>query len=237
LNTVAPDHGFWRTHLLWPLSALVAVFLAIELLGLDRPITHAVYYDDSAHRWLGGWWATTLVHNGGRWLARAIAACALAAWVASFLFAFARPWRRTSGYVFLAIALSVGLVGALKTVTNVDCPWDLTEFGGHNPYVPLFADRPDFLPHAECFPGAHASSGFAMFCFYFALRDRSSRKARWAFVVACLLGLTFSVGQEARGAHFVSHDLASAAIVWTVQLLLYAWLLRPRQSAAGPAGS
>ena len=45
-----------------------------------------------------------------------------------------------------------------------------------------------------------------------------------------LLGCAFVVGQEARGAHFLSHDLAGAAGVWRVQLGLYAaW----RRGASG----
>src|SRR5207342_1086221 len=110
--------------------------------------------------------------------------------------------------------LSTGIVGALKATTNVDCPWDLAEFGGDRPYVSLFADRPDSLPRARCFPGAHASSGFAFLFGYFLLRDGARRRARWALAAAILLGVAFSVGQEARGAHFISHDLTSAAIVW-----------------------
>ena len=59
-------------------------------------------------------------------------------------------------------------------------------------------------------------------CFYFAWRDRSRRKARWALFGACVAGMVFSIAQEARGAHFLSHDLASAALVWAIQLGLYA---------------
>jgi membrane-associated PAP2 superfamily phosphatase len=62
-------------------------------------------------------------------------------------------------------------------------------------------------------------------CFYFLLRDRSRRVARWALASAIAIGVAFSIGQEARGAHFLSHDLTSAAIVWFVQLALYARLL------------
>ena len=108
-------------------------------------------------------------------------------------------------------------------------------FGGHNPYVPLFADRPDYLPRARCFPGAHASSGFALLCFYLAWRDDEPRRARLALAIALVVGVAFSVGQEARGAHFFSHDLASAAVVWCVQLALYAWLLAPRVAVDGAA--
>jgi membrane-associated PAP2 superfamily phosphatase len=43
---------------------------------------------------------------------------------------------------------------------------------------------------------------------------------------AIAVGVAFSIGQEARGAHFLSHDLTSAAIAWFVGLGLYAWWQR-----------
>jgi membrane-associated PAP2 superfamily phosphatase len=228
--------AFWRAHALWPLGAMLAAFVLIEVFGLDRKLAHALYFDDSARRWLGAgpgdWWAHRLVHDGGRWCVRAIAAGALAGWLLSFLWPRARAWRRSAGFVFLALLLATGIVGLLKVATNVDCPWDLSEFGGDRPYITLFGDRPDQLPRAECFPGAHASSGFALCCFYFAWRDQSRRKALWALAGACAVGLLFSFAQEARGAHFLSHDLASAALVWAIQLGLYVGFFRRHAAPA-----
>ena len=63
-------------------------------------------------------------------------------------------------------------------------------------------------------------------CFYFVFRDHSRSLARWMLAAAIAVGLAFSIGQEARGAHFLSHDLTSAAIVWFVQLGLYSWYRR-----------
>ena len=239
---VSPDTGasdrpdsvvtddFWNTHAWMPLALVLPLFFFIEWLDLDRVVAHAFFYNAAADQWLGagtgGWWARGLIHDGGRWLARSIAATALALWLASFVSAGARQWRRTAGFVFLAMVTSIIVVGLLKTVTNVDCPWDLAGFGGDRPYVALFADRPDSLPRAQCFPGAHSSSGFALVCFYFVFRDRSRRAARWALLAAGLVWAVFSLGQQARGAHFLSHDLASLAIVWYVQLLLYVRLMR-----------
>jgi hypothetical protein len=40
------------------------------------------------------------------------------------------------------------------------------------------------------------------------------RRARLALAGGAGVGLLFAFGQEARGAHFISHDLASAFIVW-----------------------
>jgi membrane-associated PAP2 superfamily phosphatase len=221
---------FWAAHVWIPLALFVPLFFLIEWLGLDRVVAHAMFYNSPADQWLGAgsgdWWSRGLLHDGGRWLARSIAGSALALWLASFVSAGARHWRRTAGFVFLAMAASIAMVGVLKAVTNVDCPWDLVEFGGSRPYVALFADRPDLLPHAQCFPGAHSSSGFALVCFYFVLRDRSRRAARGALLAAALVWAVFAFGQQARGAHFLSHDLASVAIVWLVQLALYVRLMR-----------
>lgn len=227
--------AFWRRHAIWPLLLFLLAFVAIEGLDLDRSLAAALYFDGAAVRWLGSgngdWWAHQLLHDGGRWLVRGIAGTALLGWVAAILWPPARNWRQPAGYMALAMILSVAVVGGLKAVTNVDCPWDLAGFGGLRPYVPLFADRPDYLPRAQCFPGAHASSGFALVAGYFALRDRAPALARAWLTGGLLLGVVFAFGQEARGAHFLSHDLAGAAVVWSVQLALYAAWLRKQSRA------
>jgi membrane-associated PAP2 superfamily phosphatase len=231
---------FRRTHLWWPAAVFLAAFCLIETLRLDRRIAAALFYDSVTHRWLGSGaadaWARGVIHDGGRWLARSVAGSALMMWLASFVTRRARHWRRSAGFVVLAMVASVAVVGGLKAVTNVDCPWDLAGFGGDRPYVTLFGDRPDALPRAKCFPGAHSSSGFALVCFYFLWRDRSRRAARLALGAALLVGTIFSLGQEARGAHFLSHDFVSAGVVWFLQVALYARMLRPR-CAPPPVGN
>lgn len=227
---------FWRTHALLPGLGFALVLGLIAVFHLDRTIAHALYFDAVTKHWLGSgegtWWARDVIHTGGRSLVRLVAAVSLVAWAATFFSERLRPWRRRAGFAFLAMALSIGIVGGLKTVTNVDCPWDLAEFGGNRPYVTLFADRPDSLPHAQCFPGSHAASGFALLFGYFLLRDRNRRRAAWALAGAIVVGVIFSIGQEARGAHFISHDLTAAGLVWFTQLLLYVRILAPRASSS-----
>lgn len=224
------DRRFWISHAGVPGVLFVTCLAVIELFDLDRALARSLFFDAATQHWLGegegAWWARELIHTHGRWLVRLVAAAALFAWIATFFVKRMRSWRRRAGFAFLAVALSTAIVGVLKVITNVDCPWDLTGFGGDRPFVYLFADRPDSLPHAACFPGAHSSSGFAMFFGYFLLRDRSRRQAALALLGAILVGVIFSIGQQARGAHFLSHDLTSAVIVWFVQLLLYARMLR-----------
>lgn len=226
---------FLRSHVWIPLAIFSTTFGVIEVLSLDPVVARALYFDPISADWLGAgsgsWWARDVLHTGGRWLIRLIAAAAIVTWALSFAFTRMREWRWPAGYAAAAMLVATVTVGVLKAMTNVDCPWDLLGFGGQNPYVPLFADRPDWLPRAQCFPGAHASSGFALMCFYFVFRDRQRRMARWALAAAITIGVAFSIGQEARGAHFISHDLTSAALVWFIQLALYGWMLAPRAAA------
>jgi membrane-associated PAP2 superfamily phosphatase len=225
VSAAEPWRSFWRRHLWWPLLGFTLCLGVLEVFSLDRVLAQAWFFDASTGQWLGGgsgqWWARGLLHSGGRWVARGVAAVALTVWGLSFAVPALSSWRRPAGFVVLSMLLATGVVGLLKTLTNVDCPWDLAGFGGSHPYVALFADRPDALARAQCFPGAHSSSGFALSCFYFVLRDRSRRLARGALAGAIAVGVAFSLGQEARGAHFLSHDLTSAAIVWYLQLAMY----------------
>lgn len=183
-----------------------------------------LFYDAAAGSWIGRgrFWAETLVHDGGAVAVRVIGLAALLAWTLGWRVARLAPHRRTLGYFVLALALSNGVAGVLKRITNVDCPWDLEPFGGAFPYVPLLADRPDSLRHAACFPGAHSASGFALLALYFVWRDCAPRKAWLGLAIGLGTGGVFAFAQQARGAHFLSHDLTSAALAWTVSLVLYA---------------
>jgi hypothetical protein len=49
-----------------------------------------------------------------------------------------------------------------------------------------------------------------------------------ALWVSLAVGTLFAFGQEARGAHFLSHDVCSAFVAWFVALATYsAWIQRP----------
>jgi membrane-associated PAP2 superfamily phosphatase len=221
----------WRRLVWWPAIAFLLAFAILEIGQFDRPIALALFYQPGAG-WLGAgtndWWSRGLLHQSGRWLPRGVAALAAAAWLGSYFNPSLKAWRRELLFIVCGMALVIGGVGAMKELTNVDCPWDLAGFGGTNPYVPLFADRPDGLKHAACFPGAHSSSGFALLAIYFALRRRAPRAACAAFWAALVVGVLFAFGQEARGAHFLSHDLTSAALAWLALVLLYSKLLAPK---------
>jgi membrane-associated PAP2 superfamily phosphatase len=231
------------SHAVLPGIAFVAVAALFSLTDLDRTIEWAWAFD--AARGIfpgrGAWWSTNFLHTGGEYFVFALAAAVAGAFAASFVVPSARPWRRPAVFALVAMVLATLLVSILKALTNVDCPSDLIGFGGTLPYVPLFADRPDDLPYAKCFPGSHASSGFALIAFYFVLRERWPRAANVALAGGLAVGAVFGFAQEARGAHFLSHDLSSAFIVWFVELAVYTaafgsrlWPLASRERSIEP---
>jgi membrane-associated PAP2 superfamily phosphatase len=197
---------FWWAHARIPLIVLFVVTVAANTSMLDASIAHALFFDASSAQWIG----------------------ARNFWIATFVRRDWQRWRWQSGYFTVAMVLAIALVGLLKTLTNVDCPWDLQEFGGRFPYVHVFADRPNGLPHAQCFPAAHSSSGYALMALYFVAYEYSRRLARLGLAVGLFIGLLFGVAQQSRGAHFFSHDVWSACITWLVSLSLYAFAFKRR---------
>ena len=220
----------WWRHVRGPLVAFSVLAALLASGSIDIGIAERFFYDGEHARWLGAqrWWSNELLHTGGRWAVRALVAGALALCVASYFDPVLRPLRRASAYFAVSVVLSVAFIGLMKVTTSVDCPWDLAQFGGTSPFVTWFARRVDGMVQGHCFPAAHAGSGYALMSLYFAFRERSRRIARAGLGVGMLCGLTFGLAQQARGAHFVSHDVWSAFLAWAVAASLYAFVFRAR---------
>jgi membrane-associated PAP2 superfamily phosphatase len=197
---------------------LTAALLYLTVTDGDAALARAVFFDGLHARWRGRheWWAEEFLHTGGRNTMRLVGILAIITWAMSHFRERLTPHRAALGYFAACMVVVPLTVGLLKQVTNVDCPWDLQGFGGTLPVVHWFEARPPGLPHAACFPGAHSSSAFALFSLYFVWRPTRPRWARWALWGTVLLGALFSVAQQSRGAHFMSHDIASALIAWSI---------------------
>jgi membrane-associated PAP2 superfamily phosphatase len=224
------DRRFWLKHAVWPLLLFFMVAATAATTSLDESIERAWAFNAQLGRFIGTgpgeWWARELIHGAGGSVMRGLGALLLLSWVATLSTETLRPWRRPASFLVLSIALGTGTVSLLKETTNVDCPQALAEFGGQRPYVQLLGVRPPALPQGRCFPGGHSSSGFALFALYFLYLTRSRRLARASLALALLVGGVFAFGQEARGSHFLSHDIWSAAIVWFTCLGTYTLVYR-----------
>jgi len=229
------DSNFWHRHALWPLLFFVLAATLFELGNLD------LFFSDPWYAAAGGgwvfkhsWWADGLIHKGGRNLVAVIASLAVAGWAGSFCLRGLRPWRRAALFMALAILLGTGSVAICKATINRHCPWDYDRYGGAVPYGRLFEPAPAGFPPGHGFPAGHASGALSLMSSYFLFLGRSRQRALAGLSTGLLLGTAFGFGQLVRGAHFVSHNLWSAAICWYVSLALYAFCFRGRLLPEAP---
>lgn len=230
---VMPSRPFdFRLGLGIPL-ALMALLLLVETRSLDFALAHLFYTPGEGFVGRYSFWLEDILHDRAKQGVIVLGVCAIVGLVLSLLPTRLRPWRLTLGYLVLALGLSTSIVSPLKTLTGVQCPWSLSEFGGSQAFAPLLGPHVATDKPGRCWPGGHASSGFGLLALFFALRDRQPRAARVALIVALGLGSIFSVGRMMQGAHFLSHNLWTLLIDWTLCLLLYRVLLyRPQRSTA-----
>ena len=124
-------------------------------------------------------------------------------------------------FVFIGMFSANSAVGILKHLSIHGCPNDLLMYGGKLPFLKLFSDLPLGVKAGHCFPGGHASGGFALVTFYFAFKSSKPRFAKAMLVISLLLGFAMGWAQIMRGEHFLSHNLWSAWVVWLVVFALF----------------
>lgn len=227
--------------------AIMLLLLLVDPTGLDFAIAHWAYDPQAGFIGRHSHFLEDILHDRAKQAIIIIGVLAIVGFVLSLLVKPWRHWRRPLGYLVLAMGLSTSYVTPVKTLTGVHCPWSLNEFGGQETYTPLLSHRAPTEHPGRCWPGGHATSGFALFALFFVLRDRRPRLAKAALYLALALGITFSVGRMLQGAHFFSHNLWTALFDWMISLGCYRLLLyRPlpaadashnAQAAAGTATS
>lgn len=209
--------------LLFPLFILLITSVLAQFTSLDTIIADE-FYEPISKSWIGAnnWWADTLIHDWGRNLIALVFLSTLILLIATFLTPNKlKKYRRLTTYLCLSIVITTSVVALGKKYSNVDCPRDLIQYGGSQPYVHVFSNKPANLPSGKCFPGGHTSGAFSLYALYFICLLLAPRHARIALLIVTILGLTYAVGQWARGAHFIIHDIWSAVIGWYISLGLY----------------
>lgn len=230
--------GFWFWHLVVPLFLGLWLWKIYPETGIDQVIES--WYYDSAMRAFplrNEPWLTVGMHTGLKLFSIGLGLCVFGIWVFSFIEpAILRPERRRLAWIWVSIALASALISMLKNGSIHHCPWDLAEYGGYAPHLAFFAHLPPGIEAGHCFPAGHASAGFVLLAFYFGWRDDKKTLASYALGGALILGFVMGWAQTMRGAHFLSHTLWSAWLVWQIQLLMYLFaapFLRPFSMDSG----
>ncbi len=217
---------FWTRHFWWPLLAAITILFLLEQTTIDLWLADRWYaLEGGQWAWRNHWISYELIHHHGKQLIIAIGLAALSLAILSFFRQRLRAWRAPMFYLFTTMAVVPALIASFKHISPVDCPWDLSRYGGDLPYVRTFDHHLAVTSMGHCFPAGHASGGFILLAMYFAALPFVRRPARF-LLPGLVIGWTFALGQQSRGAHFLSHDLWTLALCWFGALGMFL-LFRP----------
>jgi len=216
--------------------AIAAALLLLELTSVDMDVAN-LFFDPAAGQFIGrhSYLLETVMHDRVKQGVILLGLISLGAFASSFVWKPLFSWRRELGCLVLALGLSTAFVTPLKKVTQVQCPWSLTQFGGKETYSKLLEHRPATDKPGLCWPGGHAATGFCLFGLFFMLRDRRPKLARVAFGVALVAGSALGLGRMLQGAHFLSNNVWTAVFCWLIGLGSYYLVLYRRGMAEAPA--
>lgn len=230
-----PGRRFWLTHAALPLLAFAGLALLFETTALDP------WFADRLFALQGGEWALRdhwftyeVMHHYGKLAVTAFGAAMLALALLSCCVRRLKPWRWPLAYLVVGLVLVPALISLSKHFSDVPCPWDLARYGGEIAWRHSLAHDFGWLGAGvrSCFPAGHAAAGFALLVVYFAAWRYARRP--WLFLLPGLVtGFAFGFAQQLRGAHFLSHDLWTAALSWFLALGLFVLFRPARWGAAG----
>lgn len=205
--------------------ALMVLLLVFDPAGLDFHIAKMFYTPGTGFVWRHNFWLENILHDRAKQAVIVLGIATIVCFLISLVSERFRALRRPLGYLVLSLVLSTSIVTPLKVITAVHCPWSLSEFGGNEQFSSLLEKRAPTEQPGRCWPGGHASTGFSLIAFFFFLRDRRPYIARIVLAAALTIGSVFSLGRMMQGAHFLSHNLWTLLIDWTICLLCYQHLL------------
>lgn len=225
-----PGQQFFKDHVLIPLVIIGFALVLLEHSGVD------LWLADRWFAWEGEQWSLRhhwltydVIHHHGKQFIILLGLSLLGAFAASWRVSRLRLWRWPLGYALVCMTVLPATIAYLKKINTVACPWDLARYGGEQVYLHNFEHELIQYTGGGCFPSGHASGGYALLALYFAALAYT-RNAWLLLLPGLLIGTVFALGQQARGAHFLSHDLWTLAICWFGSVLLFL-IMRPYRDA------
>ena len=136
--------------------------------------------------------------------------------IASFKDQTLRKRRWQYGYFLILVIITTSTIGFLKSQSDHACPWDMI-IQEQNSYSWVLNKV-----NGHCFPGGHASTGFALLAGYFVFRDQDRKRALFYLFAGLIMGFAMGWAQMMRGAHFLSHNLWTGWVTWAINVFAYA---------------
>jgi membrane-associated PAP2 superfamily phosphatase len=215
--------------------SLVAIAGAAATSVVDVRISDAIFTAGG-----GAWplphsgWTRAVGYEGPKYLVIAFALVLIAGLARPSLLRRIRLEPAEAAYLLACLALVPATIGALRSQSGIACASQLLRYGG---------DIPDWLGHFTitrlfadnglhgCFPSGHASGGFALLALGMLDRKPATRRALW--LGAMLYGSWMGAYQLLRGAHFLSHVVASALVAQLVVCVFARYMLAEKTVQPG----
>jgi membrane-associated PAP2 superfamily phosphatase len=223
-----PSWQFWLTHLVLPLAAAAMLLTMLEHTSVDLWLADQWFaLEGGVWAWRDHWLTYDVIHHHGKQMLIVFGLVLLSFILLSFRWSRLGKWRLPMIYLLTSMALLPALIAGSKRFSPVPCPWDLLSYGGDAVYRHNFEYAFGAAQSGHCFPAGHAAGGFALLAVYFAAYPYTRRPALF-LLPGLIVGTIFAFGQEARGAHFLSHDLWTLSLCWFGALGLFL-LFRPNR--------
>ncbi|NJM32135.1 MAG: phosphatase PAP2 family protein [Limnobacter sp.] len=221
-NSFQQTPSFSRLYVLPTLLACLLFYL-FYVQHLDFAVAHWLYALEG-QQWAltNHWWFKGVMHDDLRRVNNAALLALCGFWLITLVReTAASPRFKALSRLLVSLVLSYAIVAIVKRLLPAECPWDLLQFGGNKFFVSVFEHRPSGWHATQCFPAGHAGIGFAWLALYYYWADMCPARAKWGAWIGFVLGVVLGLGQQIRGAHFVSHDVTTAWICWSVATLVY----------------
>lgn len=205
----------WIQTIVIPLFALILYFIFPVAGNLDRSLIEHWMTPQGEFYLKGHWALAALGHQYVKWILIFCAVLVLGQFILSIKLKQSSMDRWRYGYFFVLLLIPGMLIGLLKSHAAHACPWDMTV--NHATYFTWIFNA----TAGHCFPGGHASAGFSIMAGYFIYRDRNLTRAHFYLIAGIVLGFAMGWTQMMRGAHFLSHNLWTGLIIWTVNVMAY----------------
>ncbi|MEO8411090.1 MAG: phosphatase PAP2 family protein [Propionivibrio sp.] len=224
--------------------AFIALLVSASLILIINQYTDLdllladLYFDQGTHSfpWRNSWFANAFMHG---WIKYAIIAFGLML-LAVAVVDIVRPWRKLTPLsrlqlrsVVLTMILAPLAVAVLKQGSNVHCPWSLTRYGGAEPLLRLLDWVPPHWDAGRCFPAGQTSTGTWLAALAVFWLPHDPRRAFKVFLGGMGVGLALGWVQQMRGAHFLTHTLATLWVTGAVLLAVLVVMPRLRRMAGG----
>lgn len=208
---------FLLKQLIWLIMAGVALLWFFPIHGqIDLDLIQP-WLDSHGQFYLRHHWALNdLGHHYVKYVLILVYSYFFIAFLASYKFQRFERNRYAFLYFFTMVVLSTSVIGVIKSQSNYACPWDMI-----NSTSTSYTWNAHQM-HGHCFPGGHASSGFALLVGYFIYRVAEPKRALFYLISSLMLGFTMGWTQMMRGAHFFSHNLWTLWLIWLLNVGVYA---------------